>query len=587
MFRGFAIEVAFVATWFDVAAFGVDSSIRNTFQCVLVTDGQQTLALFLYGDIMWTTGTASGGNHLGLGGVPAQVGFDAGDGQRFFAVPESQTPAVVNVSLGIGPWDIFYFPLFGFKRGPYFRNIFSEGFKGLPRSSLSNVGSPGLFVYRVDGSAFGSSEANSTCNGALGVSPLYDSPAGGSELSLQTIDDCFNVTMLDARCVFIIGDYREAVPAAVTSPTTVRCIAPPVGTFGRAKLGLSLDGDAISMNTTFYYLPQIQPTAQMTIGDDPAGSFQVIASKDDFMNITWGPSSDGTAAMDLLAISYFDNAEIEAFYLLARGIPDTGALQISTSNLSAAMSNAMEANGTRTLAFRLLLLPAMGLGLERRLMLPFLAGALVTTAVRITKATAYRAMAAMARWNPDRVVDNVVRFPFHTIPTVLALPGQVSDVWRSTWDNWLRHDDWGEFPCIPCTRDLAEDHPDWVVDNSCRSAEDCRYHPGSEICYRTRQPNDRGEGEQVCYLSDGTINTDPAGAGTRDRYWGGGSLWGWENVKHMVADGLPYGILLATGDTDIYRRHRPTYQPGDPCCADLPRLAAARGDPHLASFDGI
>ena len=48
----------------------------NTFQAVLVTDGLYSFVLFNYGDINWTTGTASGGDAFtGLGGTPAQVGL--------------------------------------------------------------------------------------------------------------------------------------------------------------------------------------------------------------------------------------------------------------------------------------------------------------------------------------------------------------------------------------------------------------------------------------------------------------------------------------------------------------------------------
>ena len=63
---------------------------KNTFQCVLATDGKSdeksdrkssSFAIFLYPQdgINWTTGDASGGKD-GLGGTPAQAGINAGDG---------------------------------------------------------------------------------------------------------------------------------------------------------------------------------------------------------------------------------------------------------------------------------------------------------------------------------------------------------------------------------------------------------------------------------------------------------------------------------------------------------------------------
>ena len=71
----------------------------NTFQCVLATDGLTSFVIFLYadGEIQWTTGDASGGSG-GLGGTPAQVGFNAGDGIRSTTVNESRTPEIINIT---------------------------------------------------------------------------------------------------------------------------------------------------------------------------------------------------------------------------------------------------------------------------------------------------------------------------------------------------------------------------------------------------------------------------------------------------------------------------------------------------------
>jgi hypothetical protein len=71
----------------------------NTFQVVLITDGNCSFVTYLYADdlIQWTTGDASGGEG-GFGGTPAQAGFDAGDETRFFSIPGSLTPAIVNIA---------------------------------------------------------------------------------------------------------------------------------------------------------------------------------------------------------------------------------------------------------------------------------------------------------------------------------------------------------------------------------------------------------------------------------------------------------------------------------------------------------
>ena len=82
---------------------------------MLISDGTSSFVSFLYADglIQWTTGDASGGVN-GLGGTPAQGGFNAGDGERFFSIPGSQTSAILNVF------------------------------------NTTNIGVPGLWVFRVD-----------------------------------------------------------------------------------------------------------------------------------------------------------------------------------------------------------------------------------------------------------------------------------------------------------------------------------------------------------------------------------------------------------------------------------------------------
>ncbi|QHJ12422.1 hypothetical protein FX988_02679 [Paraglaciecola mesophila] len=89
-----------VITWDSVGFFSSDSSLTNTFQLVLIdradTGAGNFDVEFRYEDINWTTGDASGGEN-GLGGTPAQAGYDAGDGVNFFTLPGSRTSEVVNL----------------------------------------------------------------------------------------------------------------------------------------------------------------------------------------------------------------------------------------------------------------------------------------------------------------------------------------------------------------------------------------------------------------------------------------------------------------------------------------------------------
>ncbi|XP_054660981.1 sushi, nidogen and EGF-like domain-containing protein 1 isoform X4 [Grus americana] len=106
---------AFVATWDRVSFFGAASNKVNTFQAVLATDEVTSYVMLNYGDIQWTTGIANNGDaHTGLGGVPAQAGFNSGDDVHYYNIPGSRSPEVLRIS------------------------------------RRSNVGVPGRWIFRVD-----------------------------------------------------------------------------------------------------------------------------------------------------------------------------------------------------------------------------------------------------------------------------------------------------------------------------------------------------------------------------------------------------------------------------------------------------
>ena len=109
----------FIATWYQVPPFGQTKvgvcriilsqvhscslllQVSNTLQVVLASNANNTVVLFLYGDIEWSSG--------------AQIGFNAGDGHLFRMLPEALSNQTLNMS------------------------------------DLSNVGEPGMFLFQVDG----------------------------------------------------------------------------------------------------------------------------------------------------------------------------------------------------------------------------------------------------------------------------------------------------------------------------------------------------------------------------------------------------------------------------------------------------
>ncbi|XP_052091067.1 protein mesh-like isoform X1 [Mytilus californianus] len=188
----------FIGTWKEVAFFGADSNgkqKRNTFQCVLITNGRHSFVMFLYDKIEWTTGTASGGSSsTGLGGTPAQVGFDAGDGINYFAVNASRTADIINI----------------------------------PR--MSNVDIPGKYIFRVDSTTIEQGGCN--VNGTLTITPREALMFGGTRLIVS--GPCFN---LAKNIKFYMSDNTE-VSCHLLTDISISCISPMVYRSGKYRVSL-------------------------------------------------------------------------------------------------------------------------------------------------------------------------------------------------------------------------------------------------------------------------------------------------------------------------------------------------------------
>ena len=99
---GFYPTSVFIATWSEVPQTYTVDHLYNTYQVVLMTDGETSYVCFLYEDIQWGEG--------------ASIGFNAGDGtNRSFTVPGALTNETLELA------------------------------------NRSNIGRPGVFIYRVDG----------------------------------------------------------------------------------------------------------------------------------------------------------------------------------------------------------------------------------------------------------------------------------------------------------------------------------------------------------------------------------------------------------------------------------------------------
>jgi hypothetical protein len=90
----------FTVTWHDVGYYSEHADLTNDFQMTLIersdTGAGNFDIEFRYNRLEWTTGDASSG-HGGLGGTPAQAGYDAGNGNDYFALPGSFSENILNL----------------------------------------------------------------------------------------------------------------------------------------------------------------------------------------------------------------------------------------------------------------------------------------------------------------------------------------------------------------------------------------------------------------------------------------------------------------------------------------------------------
>eukprot|EP00057_Strongylocentrotus_purpuratus_P019878 XP_011674352.1 PREDICTED: protein mesh-like [Strongylocentrotus purpuratus] len=262
----------YIATWDSVAFYDAyDTSIRNSFQAVMVTDGRYSFAIFNYGDINWTTGTASGGsNYTGLGGTPAQVGFNAGDGVIFYSVPGSRTAAVVDIE------------------------------------TTSNIGVPGRWVFRTDNSNIEGLECTTSgvfvfvLIGAISLFPLVGSMLGGTQVLIN--GPCFNSTNL------IICDFDGFnTSGRLLEDEIALCVSPTFYKVGQIPLRVSLD-DGLTFDFTGLF-------TIISVEDVPDYVFSSVTEsnqRESDFEITWNIDNlKGVDEVDIVVYGYREDDYVE------------------------------------------------------------------------------------------------------------------------------------------------------------------------------------------------------------------------------------------------------------------------------------
>lgn len=157
--RSFRPRSLFIVSWDKVGYYNEQFDKVNTFQLVIVTDGQDSYAFFHYLDsgMQWTVG--EGKLSPNVPDVPAQAGFDRGNGydDNAFVLPFSGTTAAfVNDS---------------------------------------NVNIPGVWMYQIGSAAFGRDIKAADLNTGKGEFTIYEVGVG------QTCLEGSRMCHINARCL--------------------------------------------------------------------------------------------------------------------------------------------------------------------------------------------------------------------------------------------------------------------------------------------------------------------------------------------------------------------------------------------------
>ena len=189
-----------IVTFDRVPAYGCGStsgcgrlcSDTVTYQTILVSNGIQSFAIFNYNELKYTVGTAACEAH-------AQVGFNAGDGKRFYIVPSSNTAGIAQAAL-LG----------------------------------SNVGIPGKWMFSIDGS-----DIWEGCNsrGSLELYPRKVLYFGQEVITIG--GPCFS----NISEITVIFD-RTPVQCLVNDSLQATCIAPYFVKLGTNKITLDYNSTA-------------------------------------------------------------------------------------------------------------------------------------------------------------------------------------------------------------------------------------------------------------------------------------------------------------------------------------------------------
>ncbi|XP_015599243.1 protein mesh isoform X2 [Cephus cinctus] len=289
---------AIIVTWKNMSfAGGIDNSLyrTNTFQMVLVTDEVYTYAIFNYLNIQWSSHTEAGGDTTGgEGGVPAFIGFNAGNGtQSYEYKPYSQMSTL--------------------------RDLTGRGWGN---------GFPGRHIFRIDEKIM-----LGTCNKDIAGThlPLVFAPESGNMLGGTVVNitgPCFEPTD-KVRCRF----DTEIVVGTVIDSNRAICIQPFVKVEGYIRFAVAIGSGQYDWRGKFFIETPATATERIFF------SKESVRERDPAeIRITWNQynlTSNLNAGIHISLWGYRENAirpELEYIATIEAGATNTGAYTITPSN---------------------------------------------------------------------------------------------------------------------------------------------------------------------------------------------------------------------------------------------------------------
>ncbi|XP_013409259.1 protein mesh-like isoform X1 [Lingula anatina] len=550
---------AFVCTWANVTYYRRNedtaaTSNTNTFQAVLVTDEIHSFVIFNYDVITWTTGSASGGSS-GTGGTPAQAGFNAGDGKRYFSVPGSRTAAIIDVE------------------------------------NTTNVGVPGRWVFQVDNAEVtAAGDCSSSSRGGLVVSPIQGLIYGGTEVFMS--GPCFNETD-DLVCKF----GGQAVPGYYVSELRAKCFAPPL--FNKQRVSFQLSTDA---GKSFRYRAFFIPTYHYDVEYDVVRANRAAWDNGGPYVIRWEVEKLNTSLVDidLLAISNDDNGQVELHWIpVTRGMANSGTARlgelIQVAPL-AALSGAIRASSAGSAVEEKNTSPVLWSDLHT---LEWYAHAYIT-AVLLGQTKNAEHTSFIDDVIPD-LRDRLRSTPKNWESIISALKVYRKDIAGSVCRSWFAKDRDvplpGDLPPCPCTlqqalRDRGRYGPDPTCYQGSSYAYNCELNPGAEHCVISSGCSQSGGATQCCYDGKGrllNVADWEIGGGTLDRaHMTCSHPHQVPYVSHFVNDVAPqHFCCLWSESQDLCRSTYFRRRPSRDCKGYVPpRIVGAFGDLHMVTLDG-